>query len=211
MNKNMRTSEKTSKQAGTQANKQATAEKDTADLSIDLATYCEAMKLAKAEGMETEDWIEKLIRKNASKPAPNITQNPDGTLTAHGDFAERMEAAAAARGMTLSQYADSALVHLMTKEIEEPSFEDAIYDGKLPVYLDADTVRFLREICEAGTITAEDFTDAIIGDHVEDYKAGKCSDGDFILDLWEIADKPSAAAAMQAVVERWKAKQAAKA
>ena len=179
-------------------------------VSIETAVLETAHQLAKAAGMTTADWLEQLVREKTTGEAPDhLTENADGTLTAHGDFAERIESAAAAKGMTPSEFTHLALVGLATKETEMPAFIDAIYEDMLPVYLDSKTVSFLREVCEAGGITPDDFAGAIIGDIVRDFLDGRESAESFIVDGWEIEDKEAAGTAIQAVVDCWKAKEAA--
>jgi hypothetical protein len=125
-----------------------------------------------------------------------ITDNPDGSFALHGELADRVRAGATARGITPDEYADLAIM-------EERSGE------KLPLYMDADNVRLLREICEAGGITADDFADSVLTDLVAGSVWGTRDTEDIILDKWRHDDAESVAAAMQAVVDGWNAKRAA--
>ncbi len=82
---------------------------------------------------------------------------------------------------------------------------------KLPIYLPADDVRFLREMRDAADIGggADAFVDAIIGDALRDTERGCGGVPELIFDGWDFEtekEKKRAEAAVQAVVNKWRAR-----
>ncbi len=87
--------------------------------------------------------------------------------------------------------------------------------AKLPIYLPADDVRFLREMCEAaevGSEGADDLVATVIRDTIHDSPrkdyAG-CIE-ELILGFWLFepeGEEERAKIAMEAVVEKWRAKE----
>lgn len=86
-------------------------------------------------------------------------------------------------------------------------------EGLLPVFLPADDVRLLRELCEAADI--EGGADGLIAGILESIARDSLTSTasiaagvqDLILDGWVFEDPKATKAAMQAVVDRWNAKQ----
>ena len=86
---------------------------------------------------------------------------------------------------------------------------------RLPLYLPAPDVRFLQEMCDAAQIQdgADGFLGEIVGDMIRDSFRSKprhlCGVPEVIFSSWDISDEAKRQAAVQAVVDRWRASKGA--